>query len=220
MPDLAHFALFLGAALVLAFSPGPGVFYVVARTLAGGRAEGMASSVGTGIGGLVHVVAGAFGVSALVLASAELFGVLKLLGAAYLVWIGLRTIREARRDGAAAPGLDGMSAPVGAPVGAGRAFREGVLVEALNPKTAAFFLAFIPQFIDPAAGHPGLGFALLGIVSVGLNTGADVAYALLAGRLRAGAAARPRLVRRLREASGGAMVALGAGLALARRPGG
>jgi len=213
MPDAADLALFLAAALVLAITPGPGLFYVAARTLAGGRAEGIASSLGTGIGGLVHVLAGSLGVAAIVLASAELFTALKLLGAGYLVWIGVRTMRAARREAMAPP--DGAALPA---LGIRRAFREGALVEALNPKTAAFFLAFIPQFVSPATGDVALQFVLLGLVSVALNTLADIAVACLAARLRAGAAARPGLIRRLREGSGVAMVALGLGLALARRP--
>ena len=214
MPNLTQLALFLAAALVLAVTPGPGIFYVAARALSGGRAEGVASSLGTGLGGTVHVLAGSLGVSAIVLASAELFTALKLLGAAYLVWIGLRTVRAARRD---APATLGGDAAV-SPVGARRAFREGAVVEALNPKTAAFFLALVPQFVDPTAADVCLQFALLVLVSVVLNTLADVAVALAAAGVRAGAAARPGLVRRLREASGGAMIALGLGLALARRP--
>lgn len=213
MPDLTQLAVFFAAALLLAVTPGPGIFYVAARTLAGGRAEGVASSFGTGLGGTVHVVAGSLGVSALVLASAELFTALKLVGAAYLVWLGVRTFQSARRDAAMA--LDGGSAP---PIGPRRAFREGVLVEALNPKTAAFFLAFIPQFVDPAAGQVALQFVVLGFVSVTLNTLADIVVAFAASSIRDGAAARPNLIRRLREASGAAMVALGMGLALARRP--
>ena len=130
MPDPGQSILFFAAALLLALTPGPGIFYVAARTLAGGRAEGIASSFGTGLGGMVHVVAGSVGVSALVLASAGIFTALKLFGAAYLAWIGLRTIAAARKDAlAAAAGLAG--AP---PVGAKRAFREGVLMEALNPR--------------------------------------------------------------------------------------
>ena len=211
MPDFYHLALFCAAAFLLAVTPGPGIFYVAARTLAGGRAEGVASSFGTGLGGCVHVLAGSLGVSAVVLASADLFTVLKLAGSAYLVLIGIRTIRAARRDASAAPGA---AAP---PLGPRRAFREGVLVEALNPKTAAFFLAFVPQFVDPA-GNVALQFLLLGGVSVVLNTLVDVAVAFAAGGIRNGAAARPALVRRLREGSGAAMVALGAGLALAERP--
>ncbi|TPG56976.1 LysE family translocator [Roseomonas nepalensis] len=207
-------AIFLAAAL-LAVTPGPGIFDVVARTLAGSRAEGVASSLGTGLGRLVPILAASLGVSAVVLASAKFFTALKLLGAAYLVWIGLRTLLSARRD-ALASLQGGAAAP---PIGARRAFREGVLVEALNPKTAAFFLAFVPQFPDPAAGGVAVRFAFLGTLSVLLNTLADMVVALFAARLRGAAVARPGLVRRPREASGAAMVALGLGLALARRPG-
>ncbi|MFC3029700.1 MULTISPECIES: LysE family translocator [Roseomonadaceae] len=213
MPDMTQLAVFLAAAIVLAVTPGPGIFYVAARTLAGGRAEGVASSFGTGLGGMAHVVAGGLGVSAIVLASAELFTALKLVGAAYLVWLGVRTIQSARRD--VATSLNGGSVP---PIGQRRAFREGVVVEALNPKTAAFFLAFVPQFVDPAAGHVALQFVVLGFVSVTLNTLADIVVAFAASGIRDGAAARPTLIRRLREASGAGMVALGLGLALARRP--
>lgn len=214
MPDLTQLALFFAAALLLAVTPGPGIFYVAARTLAGGRAEGVASSFGTGLGGMVHVLAGGLGVSAIVLTSAELFATLKLVGAVYLVWIGLRTIRSARRDASAAL-HGGAAAP---PVGPRRAFREGVLVEALNPKTAAFFLAFVPQFVDPAQGAVAVQFVMLGFLSVTLNTLADIVVAFGASRIRDGATARPTLIRRLREASGGAMIALGIGLALAKRP--
>lgn len=215
MPDLTHLTLFFAAALLLAATPGPGIFYVAARTLAGGRTEGMASSFGTGLGGIVHVLAGSLGVSAIVLASAEFFTALKLLGAAYLVWIGFRTLQSARREARAA--LEGgLAAPL---AGAGRAFREGVLVEALNPKTAAFFLAFIPQFVAPAAGNIAMQFMVLGFTSVALNTLADIVVVFAASRIRNGTGARPGLIRRLREVSGTAMIALAIGLSLARRPG-
>ena len=214
MPDLTQLALFFAAALLLAVTPGPGLFYVAARTLAGGRAEGVASSFGTGLGGMVHVLAGSLGVSAIVLASAELFTALKLIGAAYLVWLGFRTFQSARRQAAAV--LEGGAAAP--PVGPQRAFREGVLVEALNPKTAAFFLAFVPQFVDPAKGDVALQFLVLGFVSVALNTLADIVVAFAASGIREGAAARPELICRLQETSGGAMIALGIGLALAKRP--
>lgn len=214
MPDITQFSLYFAAALLLAITPGPGIFYVAARSLAGGRAEGIASSFGTALGGLVHVVAGALGVSALVLASAELFTALKLFGAAYLVWLGLRTIMDARRSA----GPDNLAGVISAPaMGTHRAFREGVVVEALNPKTAAFFLAFIPQFLDPGAGVVALPFILLGCISVALNTLADIVVALGASRIREGAATRPGLIRRLQEISGASMIALGAGLALAKR---
>src|SRR6478752_5837457 len=152
---------------------GPGILYVAARTIAGGRGEGLASSLGTAIGGLVHVLAGAVGVSALVMASAEAFTLLKLAGALYLVWLGWKTMREARTP-----------LPPDAPsVGNRRAFRDGILVEALNPKTAAFFLAFLPQFVDPS-GTVWLQFAALGLISVTLNTAVDVAVVLAASRAR------------------------------------
>lgn len=214
MPHLAHLALFFAAAFVLAITPGPGIFYVAARTLAGGRAEGMASTFGTGLGGMVHVIAGSLGVSAIVLASAELFTALKLIGAVYLVWIGFRTFQSARRETAAA--LAGET--VAASVGPHRAFREGVLVEATNPKTAAFFLAFIPQFVDLSQGTVALQFMALGFLSVVLNTLADATVTFAASRIRESAIARPGLICRLREVSGGVMIALGIGLALTRRP--
>lgn len=214
MIHLTQLTLFCAAAFVLAITPGPGIFYVAARTLAGGRSEGMASTLGTGLGGMVHVIAGSLGVSAIVLASAELFTALKLVGALYLVWIGFRTFQAARRESAAS--LAGET--VATSVGVYRAFREGVFVEATNPKTAAFFLAFIPQFVDVGKGHVWLQFLILGFVSVALNTLADAAVVLGASRIRQGATARPNMIRRLREISGGAMIALGVGLALAKRP--
>ena len=204
----AQLSLFLLAALVIAAVPGPGIFYVAARTLSGGRQAGIASTLGTALGGLVHVVAGSLGVSAIILASAQLFTALKLIGALYLVWLGITTFREAG---------DRLPEPVG-PVGAARAFRDGVLVEALNPKTAAFFLAFIPQFLDPAAGHPALQFIALGLTSVALNNFADVVVVMLAARARATLVRRPRVVQRLRQGSGLFIAGLGISLALARRP--
>jgi threonine/homoserine/homoserine lactone efflux protein len=214
MFDLTNMLLFVATALVIAITPGPGIFYVAARTLSGGRAEGITSSFGNGLGGMVHVVAGSLGVSAIVLASAELFTALKLIGAAYLVWIGFRTFQAARREAVTAL----ASGPATPPIGARRAFREGVMVETLNPKTAAFFLAFVPQFVNPNVGNVGLQFVVLGFVSVALNTLADIVVAFAASGIREGAAARPTLIRRLREVSGGAMITLGIGLALAKRP--
>ena len=204
----AHFSLFLLAALVIAAIPGPGIFYVAARTLSGGRQAGIASAFGTAVGGLVHVIAGGLGVSAIILASAQLFSVLKLAGALYLVWLGINRFREA---GHAPPEQSG-------PIGAKRAFREGVVVEALNPKTAAFFLAFIPQFLEPAAGYPALQFMTLGVISVALNTFADTIVVIVASAARANLVRTPRLVKRLRQGSGLFIAGLGISLALARRP--
>jgi threonine/homoserine/homoserine lactone efflux protein len=204
----ANFPLFLAAALVIAAIPGPGIFYVAARTLSGGRTAGIASTLGTALGGLVHVIAGALGVSAIILASAELFTALKFAGALYLVWLGIRTFREGRQA---------MPERVN-PVGAARAFREGVLVEALNPKTAAFFLAFIPQFIEPAGSHPALQFMALGLISVTLNTLADVVVVMMAATARRNLVRRPQLFQRLKQGSGLFIAGLGISLALVRRP--
>ena len=207
MPDGGAFLLFLAAALLVACSPGPGIFYVAARTLSGGRGEGLASILGTALGGLVHVLAGAAGVSALVMASAEAFTALKVAGAVYLLWLGIATWRSAERmpDMVAAPGR-----------GRGNALRDGIAVEALNPKTAAFFLAFLPQFVDPS-GSVAAQFILLGLISVTLNSLADLVVVHLAARLREGVAARPALLRTMRKASGAALCALGLSLALAQR---
>ena len=203
-----NFTLFLLAALVIAAVPGPGIFYVAARTLSGGKRAGIASTFGTALGGLVHVIAGGLGVSAIILASAELFTVLKFAGAVYLVWLGIKTFREARE----------LLPQKAIAVGTQRVFREGVLVEALNPKTAAFFLAFIPQFIDPAGGYPALQFITLGLISVALNTLVDFIVVLMASTAHSGLTRRPQLLQRLRQGSGLFIAGLGISLALARRP--
>lgn len=211
MFDATNIALFLAAATTLAVTPGPGIFYVASRTVAGGRAEGISSSLGNGIGGMAHVAAGSAGVAALVLASAELFAALKWIGVVYLIWLGVRTYRAAGAS-ADVPALQAS--------GSARAFREGIVVELLNPKTAAFFLAFIPQFIDPSRADPAMQFAVLGTISVALNTAADIAVAYAASSLRMAFATNSRTIRRLRQASAFGLISLGFGLALAKRPGG
>lgn len=206
MPDSETFLLFLSAALLVALTPGPGLFYVAARTLAGGRRDGLASGLGTGIGGLIHVVAGAIGISALVMTSAEAFTALKIAGALYLIWLGLKTWRESR-----------VVLPMAVETtGARRALRDGIIVESLNPKTAAFFLAFIPQFIDSSADIPQQ-FIVLGLTAVALNTGVDVVVTHWVARARNGLAERPDLIARMRQTSGGIMCGLGATLLFARR---
>lgn len=203
-----NFWLFLAAALAIAAIPGPGIFYVAARTLSEGRAGGFASTAGTALGGLVHVIAGSLGISAIILASAELFAVVKFIGALYLIWLGIKTFRSAGR----------VLSLESEPVGDKRAFRDGVLVEALNPKTAAFFLAFIPQFLDPAGTNPTLQFIMLGAISVTLNTLADIVVVLVASATRRQLIGRPQLMRRLTRGSGVFIAGLGFSLALARRP--
>ena len=198
---------FAVAAVVLAITPGPGIAYVVARTVAGGRSEGFASCVGTGLGGMVHVLAAALGLSIVAAQSALAFNLVKYVGAAYLVYLGVRMLLRKEEFGA----VTRVAAQ-----GARRAFFEGIAVEVLNVKTALFFLAFLPQFIDPAQPvAPQL--VLLGSICVLLNTLVDLLAVLLAERLLRSDAARAARARFLSKLSGGTMVALGAYLALARR---
>jgi threonine/homoserine/homoserine lactone efflux protein len=203
------FVAFLIAAAVLAVTPGPGIAYVVARTVAGGRAEGLASCIGTGIGGLAHVLAAALGLSIVIAQSALAFTLVKVVGAAYLVYLGVRLLM--RKEPPAEPGR--MS-----PQGTRRALLEGVAVEVLNVKTALFFLAFLPQFVNPAEPLiPQL--VLLGGICVALNTAVDVVAVFAAERLLASQAARSRRAHLMTCASGVTMIGLGIFLALAKREG-
>ena len=199
------FLAFLLAAVLLAITPGPGIAYVVARTAAGGRSEGLASCLGTGLGGMLHVLAAAFGLSVLIAQSAVAFTLLKYLGAAYLVYLGIRL--WLRREPAAA--VEAVT-----PQGARRALVEGIVVEALNVKTALFFLAFLPQFVDPGAALvPQL--VLLGSICVALNTLVDVVAVFIAHRLLSSGAARAARARVMTRMSAATMIGLGAFLALA-----
>ena len=201
------FLAFAIAAVVLAITPGPGIAYVVARTAAGGRSEGLASCFGTGIGGMVHVLAAALGLSLIVAESAMAFNLVKYLGAAYLVYLGIRLLL--RKDQA-------LMVETVAAGGARRALFEGVVVEALNIKTALFFLAFLPQFASPADPLvPQL--VLLGSICVALNTFVDVVAVFAADRLLVSSAARAARARLLTRVSGVTMLGLGAYLAVARR---
>ena len=204
MFDAHRFLLFFASALLLAITPGPGIFYVLARSLAGGRREGILSSLGTFVGGLFHVFAAALGVSAILAASAIAFHTVKYAGAAYLVWLGVRMIRT-RNAGL----ITSTSAP------ARNAFRQGILTEALNPKTALFFLSFIPQFIIAPAGHIFAQFVMLGAISIILNTTADLLVVLAAAPLEQKLRHNPRFRSRQRIASGVGMIGLGAYVALA-----
>jgi len=210
MPDPATLALFFGAAFLLAAMPGPGMFYIAGRTLASGRADGFASCSGSALGGLVHVLAGAVGVSALVMASATAFTVLKLAGGLYLIYLGIHTWRSAAAPTLATEGAAGPDA--------WRAFRQSVVVEATNPKMAAFFLAIIPQFIDASRGGVASQFVVFGLVSVALNTSMAVLVVSVASALRGRLAGKAHVVRRVRQGSGVALGGLGVSLLLTRRP--
>ena len=204
---MSPFIAFLIAAVVLAVTPGPGIAYVVARSVAGGRSEGLSSCLGTALGGLLHVLASALGVSLLIAQSALAFSAVKYIGAAYLIYLGIGLLR--RRDPAS------VEVKVAAQ-GAGRAFREGILVEALNVKTALFFLAFLPQFV--VASQPLVPqLVALGSICVALNTAVDVLAVFAADRLLQSKLARAGRARLLRRASGLTMLGLGACLAMAQR---
>ncbi len=200
------FFVFLAAAVLLAISPGPGMLYVLARALAGGRREGLLSALGTFAGGLVHVFAAAAGISIILAKSALAFSVVKYLGAAYLVFLGIRMLRDARRDEAIEVRLE---KPRRNP------FWQGVMTEVLNPKTALFFLSFIPQFVDRSAGHVFEQFIILGTISVTLNTSADLIVTLLAGPLGDRIRRSARFRRCQRALTGAVMIGLGTYLALA-----
>ena len=200
---------FLIAAVVLAITPGPGMAYVIARTVAGGRSEGLASCLGTGLGGMLHVLAAALGLSLIIAQSALAFNVLKYIGVAYLVYLGIRMLM--RKD-------QPMAVEAVASQGARRALTEGILVEALNVKTALFFLAFLPQFIS--SGEPLVPqLVLLGSVCVVINTLVDVFAVFAAHRLLKSGAARAARARLMTRISGFTMLGLGAFLAFAKREG-
>lgn len=200
-----QFLVFLAAAVILAVTPGPGIMYVLARTVAGGRSDGLASSFGTAIGGLFHVGVAAAGLSALVAASAFAFSLVKYIGAAYLLYLGIRTILTARL--AEGPAL--LQA-----AGTKRSLLEGILTEALNIKTAMFFLAFIPQFVN---AHDALWpqFVFLGTICVVLNTLADVLVVFCTSRLLPRLRSSRRPAQLMSYSSGSVLIGLGAYLALA-----
>jgi threonine/homoserine/homoserine lactone efflux protein len=201
-----RFLVFLSAALILAITPGPGIFYVLARSLRGGRREGVLSSAGTFLGGLVHVAAAAFGLSAILAASAIAFDTVRYAGAAYLIYLGYRMIRSRHQEDVA---LDSGLSSRGT-------FVQGVMTEVLNPKTALFFLSFIPQFVSVKQGHVAEQFLMLGAISVTLNTCADLLVACFAGPLGSRMKRNARFRSRQRAASGIAMIGLGAYVATGR----
>jgi threonine/homoserine/homoserine lactone efflux protein len=208
MIDPHRFLIFLGAAILLAIAPGPGMLYVLARTLAGGRREGVLSSLGTFFGGLVHVVAAATGLSLVLATSATAFSIVKYAGAAYLVYLGIRMIMGARSE---------SSDQIEMPVGQARRnpFWQGIATEVLNPKTALFFLAFIPQFVNRDHGSLLCQFLLLGTISVTLNTSCDLFVTLMAAPIGARLRSSAKLRKRQRTATGLTLIGLGAYVALA-----
>jgi len=208
MLDSTKLSLFLTAAVLLAVTPGPGMLYVLARSLAGGRRDGVLSSLGTFVGGMIHVIAAAAGVSVILARSALAFATVKYAGAAYLCFLGIRMIIDARRD-IGTVSVDALPARR-------NPFWQGIATEALNPKTALFFLSFIPQFVNRESGHIFAQFALLGTMSVTLNTSADLAVTMFAGPLGNRIRTSSRFRRTQRSATGAIMIGLGGYLALSK----
>jgi threonine/homoserine/homoserine lactone efflux protein len=208
MPDAAHLVAFAVAATTIALIPGPGMLYVLARSLRGGRDEGLRSTAGTGIGGLVHVAAAAAGLSAIIATSATAFTAVKYLGAAYLIWLGGKALFSRNHEAPSVEAEERASAT-------SNALRQGVLTEVLNPKTALFFLTFLPQFCQPENGALAAQVLVLGAVSVALNTLVDVAVAFAAGGISQRLRQRPTMWRRQQLATGSILIGLGAYAALA-----
>jgi threonine/homoserine/homoserine lactone efflux protein len=201
MPDPSRLALFVGAALALLAVPGPAVLYIVTQSIGGGRRAGLMCTLGIHTGTLVHVTAATVGLSALLASSALAFDVVKYLGGAYLVVVGVRRLLGLdRRDGPAAP----------VPRSRGSLYRQGIVVNVLNPKTALFFLAFLPQFVDPSRGTPWVQILALGLLFSVLGVLSDATWALVAGTLGERLRHSTRFPHIQRYVSGTVFVGLGA----------
>ena len=206
MPALSTIVLFFAAALALLLVPGPAVLYIVTRSIDQGRRAGLASALGVGVANFCHTAAATLGLSALLMSSATLFALVKYAGAAYLIYLGVRTLLTRKE-------LRSESAPE--PKKLFRVFFQGIVVNLLNPKTALFFLAFLPQFVDPARGSPtgqilffGCMFAVMGVCS-------DSTYALLAGTFSAWLKRSTLFLKAQRYVAGTVYIGLGLTTALA-----
>jgi threonine/homoserine/homoserine lactone efflux protein len=208
VPTPETLALFAVAALALIVVPGPAVLYIVAQSIDRGRVAGLVSALGVAVGGLAHVTAAAVGLSALLVSSATAFTVVKLAGAAYLIGLGLVTLfRRTKREDVEVPPERRLR----------RIFAQGIVVNVLNPKTALFFLAFLPQFVDPGRGTVALQFVVLGLTFVLLAVLSDAVWALAAGTASERLRASRRFLDVRRYVSGSVFVGLGALTAAAKR---
>jgi threonine/homoserine/homoserine lactone efflux protein len=208
MPSLEHLIPFAIATLVFAAMPGPAVLYTVAQTMARGRGGGLLAAAGLSVGGLAHVCAAAAGLSTVFKYSPTLFLALKIGGALYLIWLGIRMLRS-RSGGGGLPSVAAKSNR--------RAFAESIVVELLNPKTALFFIAFLPQFVDAGAALPiWIQFLVLGLVVNLSFLTSDVIAALLTDRVLTGLKQSPHVARAMRWTSGSVLVGLGAHMAISR----
>jgi threonine/homoserine/homoserine lactone efflux protein len=206
IPSHASLVLFISAALVLLVIPGPAVLYVVGRSIGQGRAAGFVSALGIQVGTLVHVAAAAVGLSALLMSSAAAFAAVKYLGAAYLIYLGVQKLRS-----------DESLEPSGQTVktNLSRIFAQGVVVNVLNPKTALFFFAFLPQFVDASRGHVAAQILFLGTLFSLMGVVSDSLWAFSAGTVAHLLRRSPRWMRTQRYVSGGMLISLGVATAFA-----
>lgn len=208
MPTLEALAAFALASVILIVIPGPSVLFVIGRSLSYGRRGGLMSVLGNGLGALPLVAAVAFGVGAIVAQSIMLFTIIKLLGAAYLVYLGVQAIRH-RKD-SVTDGTDSARRSLTPAV----MLRQGFIVGVTNPKTIVFFVAVLPQFVRFEAGAIPLQMMVLGLVFVTIGFICDAVWAILAGTAQAWFAKSPRRLSGIRAIGGGLMIGLGGGLAL------
>ena len=206
IPSHSLLLLFVSAALVLLAIPGPAVHYVTSRTIGQGRSAGFISALGIGVGTLVHAAAAAAGLSALLMSSAMAFSVVKYLGAAYLIYLG---IQKLRREESLEPSREAPRTKLS------RVFGQDIIVNILNPKTALFFFAFLPQFVDASRGNVALQILFLGTLFAGMGIMSDSLWALFAGTVAQRLTRTSRWNRTQRYVSGGMLISLGVATALA-----
>lgn len=209
--SLAHWLTFVGAGLALEFTPGPSMLYMLGQTARHGRTHGLIGLAGVLSGGVAHIVLTVFGLAALIAQSALAFSILKWIGAAYLVWLGIQSLRAKPGD-ADAPAPAAPAAP-----SLWRSYRQGLLIDLFNPKVALFFVAFIPQFVVPGAGPVAAQLALHGVLLLALAAICDTPLVLIGARLTRWFRGRETLARWSERGLGAVFVGLGARLALAHR---
>lgn len=208
MLDLSYWSIFLTAAVVINISPGPDLIYILSRTVTHGRRIGLASSLGVGTGAFFHVVAAAIGISTILMASALAFTVVKLIGAAYLIFLGVQALRSAGKSFIA-----DTTTPT-RPISAWEAYRQGVLIDVLNPKVAIFFMAFLPQFIRSDAGPVSAQLILMGLVVIAIGMIVELLVVLLAARTTGFFRSSTKVSKWLDRVMGSILMALGFRLAL------
>lgn len=206
LPSHSQLLFFVTTALLLLAIPGPAVFYIVGRTIGQGRSAGLVSALGISVGTLIHTAAAAVGLSALLMSSALAFSAVKYLGAAYLIYLGVQKLRTRESF---EPSTQAARASLT------RVFAQGILVNVLNPKTALFFFAFLPQFIDPARGNVAPQILILGALFSLMGAASDGLWALSAGTVANWLRGSPRALRTQRYLSGGILISLGLATALA-----